>query len=210
MPVRRIHKSATASLLAASIGVVATLGGPNSAYAAGPAGNSGKGVAGGALLGGELGTMALGVAGVESGWPYYLLGGLGAAGGGVAGYFIEQNTATTPEIATAMLAGGMALFIPSIVISLNATSYQPSTPSAPEEEDEQLPMGGAAPAGPSANMQLHAPARTVASLVDLSSSEVKIGVPSPEVRPLYTRREIAEFGLKQTEEFRVPILSATF
>src|SRR5262245_37686753 len=56
--------------------------------------STGKGIAGGALLGGEVVMLTMGAIGVESGWPYALFGGLGAVGGGIGGYFVENATGT--------------------------------------------------------------------------------------------------------------------
>ena len=81
---------------------------------------TGKGIVGGALLGGEVVDLTMGIIGVNRGWPYLVFGGLGAVGGGIGGYFIEQNTKDIPEVDVFMLAGGMALVIPTIVVSLKA------------------------------------------------------------------------------------------
>jgi len=84
---------------------------------------SGKGVVGGALLGGELVCTVEALAGVKNGWAY--LGGAvgGAAAGGVGGYFLEQNTSARASML--VLAGGMTLVIPTIVLVLSKTAYHP-------------------------------------------------------------------------------------
>jgi hypothetical protein len=82
-----------------------------------------KGIIGGALLGGELVVTVEAAAGVKSGWAYAGGAVLGAAGGGVGGYFIEKNA--SPRVDLLMLAGGMTLVIPSIVFALSRTAYQP-------------------------------------------------------------------------------------
>ena len=45
------------------------------------------------MLGGEIVMITMGAIGVEKGWPYVVFGGLGAVGGGVGGFFIEDATA---------------------------------------------------------------------------------------------------------------------
>jgi len=82
-----------------------------------------KGTIGGALLGGELVVTVEAAAGVKSGWAYAGGAILGAAGGGVGGYFIEKNA--SPRVDLLMLAGGMTLVIPSIVFALSRTAYAP-------------------------------------------------------------------------------------
>jgi hypothetical protein len=101
---------------------------------------TGKGIAGGALLGGEVVTITESIVGVHAGWAY-LVGGLaGAAAGGVGGYFVEQST-SNGQAPMYMLAGGLALVIPAIVLSLDATRYRPEegatedkTPAGPPAE----------------------------------------------------------------------------
>lgn len=85
----------------------------------------GKGIAGGALLGGEIVMLPMALFGVRSGLAYGIGGGLGAAGGGVGGYFIEQSGVDS-RVPVYMLAGGLALVIPTLVLTLNATRYRPT------------------------------------------------------------------------------------
>jgi hypothetical protein len=88
------------------------------------ASGTGKGIVGGALLGGELVCSIEAIAGVQSPWAY--VGGAvgGAAAGGVGGYFVEQGT-DNARVPLLMLAGGMTLLIPTIVGVLSATAYRP-------------------------------------------------------------------------------------
>ncbi|HSU40782.1 MAG TPA: hypothetical protein VLJ38_14480, partial [Polyangiaceae bacterium] len=83
----------------------------------------GKGITGGALLGAELVCSVEAVAGVKSPWAYVGGGVLGAAAGGVGGYFVEQNA--SPRASMLLLAGGLTLVIPTIVGVLSATAYRP-------------------------------------------------------------------------------------
>ena len=91
---------------------------------------TGKGVTGGVLLGAEIGMLPLGIIGVDKWWAYLLGGGVDAVAGGVGGYFVETKVSTA-EPSLYMLAGGMALVIPTVVLTLNATAY---TPEAEEGE----------------------------------------------------------------------------
>lgn len=90
-----------------------------------------KGIAGGALLGGELVTFAQALFGVRSTAAYLIGAGVGAAAGGVGGYFVEQS-ASDGRIPAYMLGGGLALLIPAIVVALDQTRYMP-TEGAREE-----------------------------------------------------------------------------
>jgi len=108
-----------------------------------------KGIIGLGLVGAELGFAIPALAGADQAWEFIVFPVLGAVGGGVAGYFlIEQND--LPEVAVATLAAGMALIIPTMVITLSATAYDPDDEaSTPQEvgtaaDDEVEPGDGAA------------------------------------------------------------------
>ena len=84
---------------------------------------TGKGTIGGALLGAEVVLATEAAFKVQSTWAY-VVGGLGgAAAGGVGGYFIERSASGKTTLL--MLAGGMALAIPTTVAVLSATAYEP-------------------------------------------------------------------------------------
>jgi hypothetical protein len=86
--------------------------------------STGKGITGGALLGAEVPVIIEGIAGVHSGWVYLISAIVGAGGGGLGGYEVEKGSSdgTAPMY---LLAGGLALVIPAVVLTLNATRYQP-------------------------------------------------------------------------------------
>lgn len=89
---------------------------------------SGKGIAGGALLGEEVGLITLSAAGAKQTWMYLTIPTALAIGGGVGGYFVEKGQeGTNAEPAMLMLAGGMALAIPAIVLTLSANAYSPGS-----------------------------------------------------------------------------------
>ncbi len=186
---------------------------------------TGKGIVGGALLGGEVVDLTLGIIGVNRGWPYLVFGGLGAVGGGIGGYFLEQNTKDIPEVDVYMLAGGMALVIPTIVVSLNATMYKPpegSTTTTTTEPANNQPSTGPAPVQPpqpggqplqtrrSPARKFEKPQHFALSLVDVYKGSVAMGLPALQVRPLYTQREMWTYGVAQGSEVRVPLFYATF
>jgi hypothetical protein len=96
---------------------------------------TGKGIVGGALLGGEVVIIAEAIGGVRSGLAYLLGGVAGAGAGAFAGWEAEQNADS--KVSVYMLAGGMALLIPATVAALQATSYQP-----PADYSEDRPSSG--------------------------------------------------------------------
>jgi hypothetical protein len=181
---------------------------------------TGKGIAGGALLGGEVVTIPMALAGVHPGWAYLLGGGLGMAGGAVGGYFVEQSSANG-QADVYMLAGGLALVIPALVLSLNATRYQPSEnatedhPPATEPSANPGQAGGSIIVGPAAAPPPPAKAPAPTSLFDVRAvgqptDGFRMGVPMPQIRSMYTLRQQAELGLPQRTELRMPVLSVTF
>ena len=82
----------------------------------------GVGIAGGIIAGGELVIAIEALIGVDELWPYLTFPLLGAAGGGVGGYFLEQ---ASPEGAVALLVGSIALLIPTAIFAASARAYDP-------------------------------------------------------------------------------------
>jgi hypothetical protein len=118
----RAMKLRTLASLVSLVGITLT---PLAARAAGvpEASATGKGIAGGALLGAELVLVVEAAIDVEPTWAYIVGGLAGGAAGGVGGYFVEQEgEARVPML---MLAGGLAFAIPTTVAVLAATAYEP-------------------------------------------------------------------------------------
>lgn len=189
---------------------------------------TGKGITGGALLGGELVMSIEAIAGAKPAWAYLLGGVAGAAAGGVGGYFVEQGS--DPKPSYYLLAGGMALIIPTTVAILQSTSYKPPAdyqedkPGKASSPDLEAPRPAAAPSAPAdpgappaapppaAPTSRATPARPpiAMSLVDLSAGSLRLGLPAPDIRPMYTATEVRKYGVEQRTEVRVPLFQATF
>jgi hypothetical protein len=196
---------------------------------------SGKGIVGGALLGGEVVVIGEAIAGVKPGWAYLVGGALGAGAGAFAGWEAEQNA--DPKVSVYLLAGGMALLIPATVAALQATSYQP-----PADYSEDRPSGGApisepprpnstppagispgpssappagnpaTPSGPSSmHLRWQAPKLLLPTgLLAVDEGSLRVAMPAVEIRPVYRIDELQKYHLAQQQELRVPVLSATF
>jgi hypothetical protein len=197
--------------------------------------SSGKGIAGGALLGAEVPTIIEGIAGVRSPWVYVISAVVGAGGGGFGGYEIEKNS-TDGKAPMYMLAGGLALVIPAVVLTLNATRYQPeegatedrtpvgpaAEPGAPGGSITGAPTGGApTPATPAPAPATPPPASTTPasppqSLLDFRThpavgSVFRMGVPAVEVRPGMSLAEAKLYGVKDTgAALHMPVLHVAF
>jgi hypothetical protein len=213
--------------LAAMAGAVAMA--PSVARADGPAMPLPVGVAGGILLGAEVVMIPIAIGGISDAWPYPVFGALGAAGGGIGGYFVETTGST--EASVYMLAGGMALVIPTLVAVLNVTVYD--TEDEEEEPSEEggsdlvqvTPTGelpaaepGAAPATPTpAGPAATEPPKTSRgkhrvplAFLGVDRRGLRPGVPAVEIRPLYSETEIAQYGAIQGTEVQVPLVRGIF
>jgi hypothetical protein len=188
---------------------------------------TGKGVAGGALLGAEVPMIVEGIAGVHSGWVYLISAIVGAGGGGVAGYEIEKGS-TDGMAPMYMLAGGLALVIPAVVLTLNATRYQPeegatedrtpgpmAEPGAPGGSSiTGTPPGAPAPAPPPpppAAVPAPPAPPPPQSLLDVHHGAFRLGVPVLDVKPSFTVAEAKAYGLRDNPaELRLPVLHIAF
>jgi hypothetical protein len=197
------------------------------AHAEGATTGTVKGTVGGALLGGEAVMLTEAAIGVKPGWAYAVGGGIGAAAGGVGGLLIEQNV--NPKVSLYLLVGGMALAIPTTVAVLSTTAYEPvnyveerPSPEEPVAEPARgspTPPPPPAPAGsqPTSRAPRHPSAPAVAkapalppALVGLARGTLTLSLPAVEVRQMFTRTEIAMFGVKQHTEVSVPVFNAVF
>jgi hypothetical protein len=235
---------------------------PLAAHATGVAevSTTGKGAVGGALLGAEVVLVTEAAFKTQPAWAYVVGGVGGGIGGGIGGYFIERNA--SPRTTMFMLAGGMALAIPTTVAVLSATAYEPPasytqdrapidepvaeppqpsgvptpttpTPSTTPAGTEVTPPGpvSAPPTPPPAPTptpstgSVHrARARALArralppldyhlsppALIGISAQALTLGIPAIELRDIYTRTELAMYGVSQGTEVRVPVLNFLF
>jgi hypothetical protein len=176
---------------------------------------TGKGVAGGALLGGEL-VMAVEAAfRVQSTWAYIGGGLAGAVAGGVGGYFVERDaTARYPML---MLAGGLTLAIPTTVAILSATAYEPPATYVQDQAPADEPVADPPQATPPPPKTGATRTRPVAkrlplappALIGVEPDRLSLSVPSVEVRDVFSRAEVA-MGAPQATEVRIPVLNVLF
>ena len=179
------------------------------------ASSTGKGVAGGALLGGEL-VMAIEAAfKVQSPWAYIGGGVAGAVAGGVGGYFIERDsTARYPML---MLAAGLTFAIPTTVAVLSATAYEPPATyvqdQAPADEPVADPPQAAPPPPVKSGAERSRPVAKRApappALIGVEPDRLSLSVPPVEVRDVFSRAEVA-MGAPQATEVRIPVLNVLF
>jgi hypothetical protein len=184
--------------------------------------STGKGVTGGALLGGELVVIVESIANVHSPAAYIVGAILGAGAGGVGGYFVEHNS-SDGKAPVFMLAGGIGLIIPALVLALNATRYLPNEGASEDRAPTNAPLanpgvpGGSsvAPAGgtpaPVPTPPPPAPAaKPPLSLFDMNGGTMRLGVPVPEIRPTFSAVELRQYGVAQQTEVRMPLVKIAF
>ena len=185
---------------------------------------TGKGIVGGALLGGEVVMLAEAAFKVKPWWAYAVGGVAGGVAGGVGGYFAEQNGSA--KLSMYLLTGGMALAIPTTVAVLSATRYEPpadyTEDRGPVDEpvaEPAQPEAGPPPAAPAPTSKRRrvAPEATTPhmpvappSIVGIHEDALTLSIPAVEVRDLYTREDMFRYGVTQKAEVRVPVLSYVF
>jgi hypothetical protein len=92
-----------------------------------------KGAVGLGLVGAELGAVIPAIAGLDATWAYIVFPVVGAAGGGIAGYFALDRTDKV-ELSVVALTAGMALILPALIATLQLTSY--------DDDDQPPPAPG--------------------------------------------------------------------
>ena len=108
--------------------------------------SAGKGAAGGAFLGADVVTIVESLVGVHAGWAYGVGALVGAGGGGVGGYLIGKNS-SDGKVPTYILAGGLALIIPALVLTFNATRYMPEEGATEDKAPTEPAAEPGAPGG---------------------------------------------------------------
>ncbi len=174
-----------------------------------PVSATGKGITGGALLGGEIVVMTEAAIGLESRWWYALGFVAGAGGGGFGGYYVEESAGS--ELSMYMLLTGMALVIPTSIVYLNATAFQPEVP---DTEDS----GGAPPGEPTLDPEFSEqlsrrgmrPMPTTRAVLSVYRDSTAWSVPDILVLDTYSAAEVQDMGLAQSPRVMVPVVGGRF
>lgn len=200
-----------------------------------------KGVTGCALLGGEVVVFAEGIFGVRSPAAYLIGAGAGVVAGGVGGYFLEQGV-SDGRIPAYTLAGGLALIIPALVVAFDQTRYLPTEgaredrpvnvpaaePGNPGGSSVVVPGGAPAAPPPAATPPATTPPATPPtapppsgggggapapqSLFDVHQGDLRLGMPVPQVKPVFSVAEQKQYALSGTggTELRFPVVRVAF
>ena len=238
---RRSSRIGAVALAVLAAGTV-FLGAPRAAQAA-DVPPDGKGIVGGAFIGAELVVFVEAIAGVRSSTAYLLGAGGGAIAGGLGGFAIESSV-DDGRIPAYMLAGGLALVIPALVVALDQTRYMPTEGAREDRPVNTLPPsdpgkpGGSAVIGaepapapvapstptttpPSGTTPAPAPApapggggappNAPQAHYNFRDGAVRMGVPLPEVRPVFSATQRRSLGVESAgNEVRFPVVRLTF
>ncbi|HEX2880142.1 MAG TPA: hypothetical protein VHO25_11490 [Polyangiaceae bacterium] len=157
-----------------------------------PVSATGKGVVGGALLGAEATLITESVLRVRPRWAYALGGALGAALGGTLGYYVEKSG--DARWSMVLLTAGTAMVIPTAAITLNATVYR--EPSEPTMDRTSAGSSGAL-------LSVRDEQATNRVTTDWS-------LPAVALAPVYSKEELANYGLRQSASVRMPLFNMVF
>lgn len=203
-----MQKTVTSLGLAAIAATIALT--PATAWAEGPVTSRPKGMIGGGLLGAELALITTAIIDPDPWWPYLVFGLVGAGGGVAGGWAVEEASVDgdtdTAEPSLYMLAGGMALVVPTLVAVLNATAYEP-------EEEEVQDDGDELPGEDVPGVDVEGGVELETGLLQIDAfgkTRVRMGVPAVSVGPRFTPVEIATYGVAQATQVHVPVVSGSF
>lgn len=199
------HHSKSAAMAAGVLLAGAVLSSGTTARAEATAA-TGKGITGGALVGAEAVLVTEVLLGVQSQWILGASAIGGAVGGGVGGYFLEQNA--SPRFSFYVLLGGMAMVIPTTIIYMDAMERRRDV-RVYDPEAEPFDGPDADPPGVDAEFS-SIPAPEFRSLVGVSANAFALSVPHVEISPVYTQAEVQELGVEQGTQVMFPLLQGLF
>lgn len=146
--------------------------------------STGKGIVGGTLLGAELVLATEAAIDVSPNWLYYVGGGVGAVGGGVGGYFLEDRLSAKSNML--LLAAGMLLAIPTTVAVLSATSYEQTEEYTQDKAPTDEPTADAmisAPTSPATGTPGSSPPSGEGASAPPTTAPVPSAAPAPSSAP---------------------------
>ncbi len=227
MPTRLRRLSWTAALVAAlSVGSLAA---PLRAEAQ-PAADMGqsidatpKGTIGLGIIGAEIGFAVPALAGIDGAWAYVVFPVIGAAGGAIGGFYAIDNN-DNERAAVAMLTVGMALMVPTLVLTLAMTAYDPDddVEDSGDSGGDDLEEGAdadeagdeAAEPEPSARQETlrrrARAARAGAGLLRFDGRSLQLGVPGFGLRAAYSRDEQWRYGGTNRTGVEIALVSGAF
>jgi hypothetical protein len=159
--------------------LLALVAGAADGHAESTGANRAKGISGGALVGAEVVLMTEAALGAQAGWLYAVGGLVGGGGGGLAGYYIGGSSSPKPP--SFLLAGGIALVIPTLIGVVTATQFAPPDSYRQERSpDEDAP------------------------------ADARLELPSIEVARSFSDEEVHMFRVQQATALHLSLLRGVF
>lgn len=175
--------------------------------------SSPKGLIGGVMLGAELTVIGEAIVGVETEWMYMAGAAAGGVAGGIGGYFVDDTD--SPGWSVALLFGGMALSIPALVLSLDATRRhwpEPKERRLPNEPRSNPPDPAAGP-----ELTLHLLPKTGRELLRFRAntavgegSSLAWSVPDVYIHEAFSLADRERYFLPVATLIQVPVFTATW
>lgn len=176
-----------------------------------------KGTIGGAMLGAEVVMLTESAFRLRPSWMY-LAGGAG--GGLIGGYVGNRMSGGSNRPPSFLLAGGIALIIPTIMGVLTATQYEPigtirqdlpddsSGDGSGDGEDGENENGGDEPLDPDATDpdSMQGGAREPGA----RSPAPRLELPTIALAQAFSRDELVQFRVRQATELHVSVLRGVF
>ena len=174
-----------------------------------------KGLIGLGIIGAELGLVIPAVAGLDETWSLITFPVVGFGLGAVAGHFlIDENN--NEKAAVAVLLTSLALVVPSIVITVAATAYDPvddfeeRTDQEVPEADQQEPETVEDVLDEEASREMRTVAAAGTGMVRIHEGGVALTMPGLTVGRVYTPEELARYGGQQATEVQLSLVSGSF
>lgn len=171
--------------------------------------NRAKGISGGALVGAEAVMLTEAALGVKPTWLYVLGGVVGAGGGGFAGYYLGGSSSPKPP--SFVLAGGIALFIPTLIGIVTATQFQPDdTYQQQRSSDEEVPLDARGPRGAQRPTRRALAAAAAAGPEAPAPASPHLELPQVQVAASYSAEELQIHQVRQAPAVHVSLLRGVF
>lgn len=189
-----------------SLGILVAL---SASFASGEAradANDVKGTIGGAMLGAEVVMLTESAFRLRPGWMYWAGGGAGGLLGGYLGYEISDDSSNRPP--SFLLAGGIALIIPTIMGVLTATQYEPIgtiRQDLPGDSGDGSDADGDEPDTDEPDSMRADPEQPQAR-----PPVPRLELPTIGLAQAFSRDELARFRVRQAPELHVSLLRGVF
>jgi hypothetical protein len=168
-----------------------------------------KGAIGGGLLGAEVVLLTESAFRLKSSWAYLAGGVGGAALGTVGGYYLVEKD-RGPHGPIYLLAGSLALVIPTLLAVLSASQFEPPTSYRQDLPADGEPALEPAPEGEGARRELVPSRARTARGVERDATPVALQLPSFVLSPTFSDVELSTFAVSQRTELHVYVLNGVF